>query len=743
MADHDFIQPETATAVDLPDFIDIHYDEYEGETDLALLTDDGFEYRPIPFEPYFYLNEGTLTHSVCRILDTALDNHNDGDDVHVRDVETSNGLYHRISTHNPSDRKKLACELRNHGLRLFEADIPFERQVMINCEQAVTKPKRSLSFDIEVEAPDGVPDVLAANQRILSIAAVGSGGKEYTWAYDEEKRTIEEFLETARKYRCLIGWNSETFDYPYLYNRCQTIPGLQFNESSFVHLDALGLYREILTIDQPSYALDTVVEAEFDEQYGEDIDYSKLGEYFENDREKLCEYNLTDAEVVQRLNQRYAFVEVAFETLAVNAYVRPEDIFYVKQLGEDYSELRRSSIPLIEGAVMYETRPGGPTPTIWPTRGSGRSSGFIGGKVFDPDPGIYDNVAVIDFASMYPSIIAAFNISPETHCTDSNDGDIIAPIGSFVSHPPSAVSTALQSIQNEREHHKRVKSNHERHSPDWYVADGYDRGLKIYANSFYGVLGSGYSRLYNQSVAENVTRVGRYMLGHTARKADELGYPVRYGDTDSVLVDLGPDCEDPISESQQLAEILSASVREMLEQEYSANPGAVALDLDAVYSKLLLTEKKKRYAGIMRYDGGPCRSFERTGFKSARSDTPKAVREFQDELIKARLADVETDSIIESYRNRLYSGKIDDQLVTEKTLTKPVSEYKALVPHARVAMHRTDIGPGEVVPYIKYGAGKRDVAHPDELAELSPYAYDYLWTKLFESVITAVGVETP
>lgn len=735
MVDHDFIQPETATAVDLPDFVDIGYDEFDGEAELKLLTDDGIEYRPFPFYPYFYINEGTLTHSVNRIMDTV------PDEVHVRDVETANAIYHRVSTHNPSTLDDLAGDLREHGLKLYESDIPYERQVMTNCEQAVAKPKRSLAYDIEVEAPDGVPDVLAANQRILSIAGVGSDGKEYIWAYDEEKRTIEEFLEIAREYRCLIGWNSKTFDHPYLYSRCQKIPGLQFNEFDFVHLDALALYREILTIDQPSYALDAVVAAEFDEHYGEDIDYSELGEYFESNREKLCEYNLTDAKVVQRLNKRYAFVEVAYDTLAANAYVRPEDIFYIKQLGKDYSELRRSSIPLIEGSVLYETRPGGPTPTVWPTRGSGSSSGFIGGKVFDPDPGVYENVAVIDFASMYPSIIAAFNISPETHYEDPDDGDITAPIGSFVSEPPSAVSTALQSIQREREHYKQRKSEHERYSSEWYVADGYDRGLKIYANSFYGVLGSAYSRLYNQHVAENVTQVGRYMLGHTASKAKEHGYPVRYGDTDSVLVELGSDCEYPVAEGQQLAETLSASVRKMLTEEYNADPSTVALDLDAVYEKLLLTDKKKRYAGIMRYDGSPCRSFARTGFKSARSDTPTAVREFQDELLKSRLASEETDSIIEEYKDRLYSGEIDDQLVTEKTLTKPISEYKSIAPHVRVAQDREDINPGEIVHYIKYGGDKHDVAHPDDLDGLSRFAYDYLWEKLFDSVTTAVGIE--
>jgi DNA polymerase I len=737
MADHDYIQPETATSVDLPEFIDIEYDEYDGETDLKLLTDDGIEYHPIPFYPFFYVNEGTLDRSwVNRTLDTF------PDDLRIRDVETANGLYHRVSTHNPSDLDNLAYELREGGIRLFESDIPYERQVMINCEQPVTKPERSLAYDIEVDAPDAVPDVAAASERILTIAAVGSDGEEYTWAYDEEKRTIEEFLDTAREYRCLIGWNSALFDYPYLYNRCQEFRNLRFNEFEFVHLDGMAIYDEILTIDQGSNALDTVVEAEFDEHYGEEIDYSKLGEYFESNREKLIEYNLKDAEVVQRLAQRYAFVDVAFETLAANAYVRPEDIFYVKQLGEDYSELRRSSIPLIEGAVLYETRPVGSNAAVWPNRGSSRSSDYVGGKVFDPTPGIYENVAVIDFASMYPSIIDAFNISPETHRKSSAEGDIVAPIGSFISEPPSAVSAALQTIQAERERYKQQKIEHERCSPEWYVADGYDRGLKMYANSFYGVLGSGYSRLYNQSVAENVTRMGRYMLGHTARKADELGYPTRYGDTDSILVELGSDCDDLVAEGQDLAETLGVSVREMLEQQYNAYPSTVALDLDAIYSKLILTDKKKRYAGIMTYDGSPCESFERTGFKSTRDDTPAAVRGFQDELLQARLRGEQTGEIVKRYKDRLYSGEIDDQLVTKKTLKKPVSEYKVILPHARIAQRREDINPGEIVPYIKYGADKRDVAHPNELTELSPYAYDYLWMKLFESVIAAAGIES-
>lgn len=79
--------------------------------------------------------------------------------------------------------------------------------------------------------------------------------------------------------------------------------------------------------------------------------------------------------------------------------------------------------------------------------------------------------------------------------------------------------------------------------------------------------------------------------------------------------------------------------------------------------------------------------------------------------------------------------------MTEKTLTKPISEYKSIAPHVRVAQDREDINPGEIVHYIKYGGDKHDVAHPDDLDGLSRFAYDYLWEKLFDSVTTAVGIE--
>jgi DNA polymerase elongation subunit (family B) len=296
MDDHDYIQPETASSVELPDFIDIAIDEYDGKTELQLLTEDGIEYHPIPFLPYFYVDDGVLSHSVNQILDTVHERP-DFDAVKVYDVSANNGDFHRISTYTPSSLRELAEDLDDHGVTTYESDIPYERQVMVNCEQPVVKPERSLSFDLEVRAPDGVPNPTSADQRILSIAGVGSDGREWVWSHDSERETVKAFLDTAREYRCVIGWNSETFDWPYLINRCARL-GILFEPFSIVHLDAMAIYKHVLSINQPSYALDTVANAEFDEQYGDDIEYDRLGEYFESNREKLREYNRMDAEIV-------------------------------------------------------------------------------------------------------------------------------------------------------------------------------------------------------------------------------------------------------------------------------------------------------------------------------------------------------------------------------------------------------------------------------------------------------------
>jgi DNA polymerase I len=396
---------------------------------------------------------------------------------------------------------------------------------------------------------------------------------------------------------------------------------------------------------------------------------------------------------------------------------------------------------LIEGVVASASRPGGDTPVVWPNRGDGTSADFIGGKVFDPEPSVYENVVALDFSSMYPSIIHAFNIGPETWHEDPDAGDIAAPIGSFDAEPVSTISTAFRSLNDERNRYKHQKKAVERGSPDWYVADGYSRGLKAYVNSFYGVLGTGYSRLYNHKIASNITRAGRQMLEYTADAAEDHGHTVRYGDTDSVLIELGSGVDDPIDAGDRLAAALTEDVRDMLLTEYNADPTHVELELDEIYSEFLLTEKKKRYAGNLIYDGSPCNSFTRTGFKSARSDTPQAVREFQDELLQAKLNDEATTPIVSNYKDLLYSGEIDEQLVTEKTLTKPISAYDRIDPHVRVAKRRGDIGPSDVVPYIKYGTDKHAVAHPDELSTLSTFAYYYLWEALFGSVATALDID--
>ena len=725
----------------LPPFLDITWEFKHGEPVLKLLTEDGIENHPLPFRPYCYVRKSDVTQDVVQIIA-------DVDETAELEEESDYNIgdVYRVSLTYPNHIRELNERLDAIGVETFESDIPYSRRVMIDLDQTVETPERVLSFDLEIVADEGVPDVEKADKRILTIAGVGSDGEEFMWSHDDEEETIEGFLETAKDYSCVIGWNSLRFDFPYLENRCERL-GIDYDPFSIVHVDAFPTYRRILLVRQNNYRLDHIAEQEFDWDYGDDIEYAELHEYFENDREKLEKYNMMDARVVKRLNDRYAFKQITFDILASNGHARPRDIFYIREDG-DYQRVTKASNTLIEGVVLNISKHDDEYPVIWPNKGATKDGQFTGAKVLEPDAGLHENVIVMDFSSMYPSIITALNVGPETYREDPDEGDITGMTGSFVSEPKSKFAEAYHRMKDERDVYTNRKKNMPRNTEDWYIAYAYDIGLKNYVNTFYGVIGSAYSRFFNVDVAENITLMGQKMLEFTQELARERGYYTIYGDTDSVFIGLG-DVDDPVVKGRELAEEFTEEIKQMVADEHNGDPERIQLDLDDVYEKFFISNAKKRYAGYMIYDGAPCYSYEKKGFESVRGDWPDAAQEFQDKVLREILDGNDPWHLVEEYKTRLYNGEFDKRLITRTMLRKAPEEYKTIPPHVRIAMRieeetGEEIRIGDRIPYIKYGADKRDVMYAgddgEEIDHLSRAAYEYIWEKSFQSILDRLDV---
>jgi DNA polymerase I len=477
----------TEVDVELPEFLDISWGWQDSEAKLKLLTEsDGVVYRDLPFRPYCYMRRSEVTEETLKSIREI--------DETAEIVETSDyyqGDLYRVHVSYPT----LIRELRETvDIETLQSDVPYSRRVLIDLDESVSEPSRVLSFDLEVKADEGFPDVEEAEQPILTIAAVGSDGQEYTFGSDNERETINRFLDVAKEYRAIMGWNSIRFDFPYLENRCRRLDAegseveLNFDPFSFVHVDAFPTYRRILMKGGQSYALEDVGVYEFGDEFGgyPEVDYSALEELFHEDRERLMEYNLSDARVVKRLNDRYQFKKITFGILAKRGHCRPSDIFFVHGFEggfHGYREVDKASNTLIEGIVMSLSNGDHGPEVVWPNQIRDHEVEFEGAKVLDPKDGLHYNAITLDYASMYPSIIDALNIGPETY-RDGNKGEIKGPTGSFVKEPKSRFSEAYHVMKDERDTYTNLKKSLPRSHDEYTIVESLDAGLKTYVNCF-------------------------------------------------------------------------------------------------------------------------------------------------------------------------------------------------------------------------------------------------------------------
>ena len=247
--------------------------------------------------------------------------------------------------------------------------------------------------------------------------------------------------------------------------------------------------------------------------------------------------------------------------------------------------------------------------------------------------------------------------------------------------------------------------------------------------------------------------------------------------TDSIMVSMA-DPDDPIEAAHRVSDDVEAAMKEWAAGR-GANADYLELDVDDVYERFYIGDKKKRYFGRRIYDGEPCDNFKVRGFEARQGDWPEPVREFQEELMHAVLEDEPTRPIVEEAREALFAGRFDPELATSTSLSKPLEEYDVKLPHTRAAealreeFDRGAADVGDKINYIKYANANEAVTwvrdgepgrdfrpnegwcpecgkvvrdpHPHE-TEAYPHFreqhYGYLWEKKFASVAESIGVDT-
>ncbi len=390
--------------------------------------------------------------------------------------------------------------------------------------------------------------------------------------------------------------------------------------------------------------------------------------------EDFCAYCLRDSELVLRILARTGLDVLTQRRAALTGVSL---------------DLAWTSIPAFERVYAAELRTRRIVP---PGRQERRVSGAAGGTVLEPAPGFFENVLVLDFRSLYPSIIRTFNIDPLAHAraeAHPSPDDVMAPNGARFTRDAGILPEILARYARERE--QALAAGDETAA---YV-------YKILQNSFYGVLGSEGCRYARTELAGAITSFGKQFL-HAARDFfEERSLRVLYGDTDSVFVlsGLGDDAgfADLAAFGAAAAEELNALLARKIDQQY-ARPSMLRIRCEKAYRRFFIPRlrgertgegrgRAKGYAGLRMVEQGSA-ELEIRGMEAARSDLPELARRFQIELLGLAFAgrgEAELRAYCQGVALRLFRGELDAELVYTKSLRRPAEAYASETPPVRAA----------------------------------------------------------
>ncbi len=570
--------------------------------------------------------------------------------------------------------------------------------------------------------------------------------------FDSEYDMLKELFSIILQYPILITFNGDNFDLPYIYHRAlklgfrkEEIPIiLRRNEASIalgIHLDLYKFFN-IRAIEVYAFGgkyrgmdrtLDTIAHAI--------IGMSKLS------RDKPVS-QMSYVELIN-YNFRDAFLGLYLTTYDNNLVLRL--IILMSRISKTPpDDLVRSQISAwIRNMLYYEHRRRGwlipEKEDIVKAKGDVATKAIIKGKkyagaiVLEPMPGIFPNVYVLDFASMYPSVIKRWNISYETvKCPNEEEqgNKPIPELPHWVCNDRRGLTALIVGLLRDLRAYvyKRLAKN----APSELLRSYYNvvqSALKVFINASYGVLGAEVFQLYCPPAAELTTALARYVLSRTVLKALELGLVPIYGDTDSLFI-WNPD-EDKLKE-----------LIEWVDKEFG-----IEIELDKVYRLVAMSGRKKNYVGILQNG-----ELDIKGLVGKKRNTPDFAKEAFNEVVSL-LSDIQgledVSKVVEEVRDKVrdYYRKLQrkeiplNKLAIRTALTKPLESYTKNTPqHVKAALQLKSLGynvrPGDIIIYVKT-TGK-DGVKPIQLAridEVDPNKYiEYLRTSL-EQVLDAFGIE--
>ncbi len=567
---------------------------------------------------------------------------------------------------------------------------------------------RILAYDIETD------EFELGKGSVLMVSLYGKNFKKVlTWKKCEEKQDfveffkdeadmLEGFVKQVKEYSpdLLVGYFSDGFDLPYLRaaaSREKVKLGLGLDGSQpvfkrgriasgkidgIVHVDLLRFIQNVYSqyLKSETLSLNEVAS----ELLGEkklDFDFSKIGKMKEGDWYNFFEYNLKDSELTFRLAEK----------------LWPDMIEFCKIIKEPLFDIVRDSMSSqVENYLLHnldrfnevaQRRP------KYEEIGKRRQrKAYEGAFVFRPEPGIYDNIVMFDFTSMYASVIVSYNLSLTTLKSVSGDKAEFSKEKGFF-------ALLLEEIIEKRKKYKKEyakdKSNLKKARSNAY---------KLLANAAYGYQGFFGARYYCIEAAAATASFARENILSVIEKIKKSGYKIVYSDTDSIAFLQGDSSKK--------------NVLDLLKKINSNLPGIMELDLEDFFKRGLFVSKratkggaKKKYALL-----GEDNKVKIRGFETVRRDWCRLARDLQNKVLEKVLKDGDGKAalkLVKEVVEKLKKKQIDTkELIIRTQLKKPISEYVSRGPHVVAAEKMEALGiPVSVGMLVEYyvgeGTGKR------------------------------------
>lgn len=743
--------------------VDTDYVNLDGKTYVQLFgrLENGESFAVMnEFNPYFFVKE-TDRNIVKNFLK----------DFKVEETSFKNFAGNsvlKISGKSQDEMNKLIKEIHSEGIKTYESDIrPYVRFMVDNNLKAGVEiegdyenservdrvyknanlspveysPKlKVLSLDIETSG--GSAGDLSKGEAKKELFCIGMYSKNYKKSFLISKKQIEGVVSCKDEEDCLIkfkeelknfdpdiitGWNLIDFDLEFLQSRfrkkkipfdiARTNENLKLKiETNFMKsssativgrqvIDGLDFIQDAFIQEAPS-----IKSAKFESYTLENVSQQILGKgktikgnnrhveiesWFYSDNvtnlKKLIEYNMIDCELVYEILEKTKMIDLAVER---------------SQLTGMTMDRLTASIAAFDSVYIRELRKKG---IVSPSLEFGKKEEKLkGGYVALPNSGIFHNVLILDFKSLYPSIIKTFNIDPVSylgHNPGKEQNVVESPNKVYFKNTDGILPQIISELHAAREKAKKEKRELSRYA------------IKVIMNSFWGVLASPNCRYFDFNMASAITAFARQIIQLTAKKIEEKGYKVIYSDTDSVFVESGvPDSVEADKLAIKLQNYVNDFYNDYVKENYN-RISYLELEFQKQYISMMFPAlrmkseddvkngvspagqkaAKKRYAGLVLDKGKEI--LEITGLEAIRGDWTEAAQEFQKELLTLVFKKREIDSFVKNYVKDLISGKMDKKLIYRKSIRKNLEEYtKTTPPHVKAA-RKLDFVESNIIEY--------------------------------------------